>query len=392
MKILFITARLPYPPLRGDQVRAYNQLIRLGQNHQITLVSFATQSQNIAVARQQLEPFCSKIVVLPLHRFQVFRGALNNIGKQYPFQTLLYQTPQMAQTIDHLLEMDTYDLAHVQLARMAPYLEQKTTIPRIIDLIDALSLNMKRRYDQDRGLMRWVAYLEWRRMRHYEQAICRNYDRILVVSQVDHQAIGAVPNAVVNANGVSLKDFSFNSEHRDRYTLVFSGNMGYFPNINAVLWFVSRVWPTVKQAVPEARFYVVGDRPDKKIRQLSGSDPSIVITGFVPDISESLKQATVAVAPMQAGSGIQNKVLEAMACGVPVVATPYALGGIAATDGDQLLVATEPAAFAASVVRLLQNPSLAGKLAGNARRLVESRYTWTATVRDLEAEYQALVT
>jgi len=389
MQILFLAARFPYPPLRGDQVRAYHQLRLLGTNHDITLLAL-TDRQLPAAAYQMVKPYCQQIITVPLRRMRSMANLLMGVGSKYPFQTLLYQTATMKAAVQNALDSQKFDVAHIQLARMAPYFENITAIPRVIDLIDALSLNMKRRYQRDTSPLKWAAYLEWKRLSRYERLICQTFERATVVSDVDRQVIGAYPNLMINPNGVDLAHFKANDTPREAASLIFSGNMGYFPNVNAVLWFVRQVLPRLKRAVPDVKLYVVGARPAPEIQQLARQDPAIVVTGFVDDISSYLAQAAVAVAPMQAGSGSQFKVIEAMASGTPVVATAHVLGGIAGLDGEHLLIANDAPAFAAQIIRLLQDDSLARRLAQNGRRLVEENYSWENSVAALESIYDAV--
>ena len=390
MKILFVSARFPYPPLRGDQARAYHQLRLLGPKHRITLLSFINKDVP-SEAQQAIKAYCDQIVTIPLRRMQMAFGLLTRIFSAYPFQTAIYQTAEMKQVIQQVLRTQTFDLAHIQLARMAPYLENEHGIPRVIDLIDALSLNMQRRYRNDSSPLKWIAYLEWKRLSRYERTICHLFDHATVVSPVDRQAVGVYPNLTINVNGVDLARFPFTDDKREPHTIIFSGNMGYFPNVNAVLWFAKHVLPQVKKVIPQVRFYIIGARPTREVQQLAKEDAAIIVTGYVNDLSEYLRQATIAVAPMQAGSGSQFKVIEAMACGTPVVATSAALGGFDVTAGEHLLIANKVDAFARQVIRLLQDQNLARYLAANARRLVETEYTWEHSVAELEKTYYSIL-
>ena len=179
------------------------------------------------------------------------------------------------------------------------------------------------------------------------------------------------------------------SRARDREpaTIVFTGNMGYFPNVNAAVWFAREVLPRVREVRPEARFLIVGTRPARAVRDLA-KDPAVVVTGRVEDVGPYLRRATLAVAPMRSGSGQQFKILEAMASGAPVVATAAEAEQVGAEPGRELLVADEAAAFAAAVVALLNDPARARGLAERARRLVEERFTWRRSVDALEAVYR----
>jgi sugar transferase (PEP-CTERM/EpsH1 system associated) len=390
VRILFVTARFPYPPLRGDQLRAYHQLRLLGPKHSVTLLSFAEKPLPPA-AIQVMAPYCEQIITLPQRRREMTGQILQNLFSAFPLQTAIYQTAAMRRRIAKLLHHHTFDLVHLQLARMAPYFENEQHLPRLVDLIDALSLNMERRFRHDHSPLKWAAYFEWKRLKHYEQTICQKFDRVTVVSPFDREAIGPYPNLLVNPNGVDSGSFAFNSHSREPDSIIFSGNMGYFPNVSAVLWFSQHVLPLIKKNIPQVKFYVVGARPARKIRQLAKQDAGIIVTGPVDDIAVYLRRATVAVAPMQAGSGMQNKVIEAMACGAPVVGTSYALGGLEAVPGEHLLAADQPEAFAAEVVRLLQNQPARHALVGNARRLIEQKYNWEHSVAALESIYELMV-
>jgi glycosyltransferase involved in cell wall biosynthesis len=297
----------------------------------------------------------------------------------------------MQRTLRDVLRERAYDVAHVQLARMTPHLDEIIDVPRVIDLVDALSLNMRRRFDRESGPMRWAAYLEWLRLRRHERSICDVVDRATVVSSIDRLAIGPYENLVVNSNGVDLRTFPFARQARDAASVVFSGNLGYFPNVGAAAWFAERVWPLVRRAVPEATFRMVGARPHRRLVRLAEGEPSISLAPDVESIHDHLARGQVAVAPMQSGSGQILKVLEAMATGDPVVSTTMGLSGIDARDGEHVLVADTPETFADRVVRLLRDPAAGDRLAQAARRLVEERYTWERSVAELEGIYAAVV-
>jgi glycosyltransferase involved in cell wall biosynthesis len=294
----------------------------------------------------------------------------------------------MRRVLSELVAGETFDLAHTQLVRIAPYVEGFPAA-RFVDLVDALSLSMRRRSHQHRGPLRWLTALEAERLLRYERRICASVEGASVVSRVERDAIGATASVGVVPNGVDLDDFPFGREGRDPATVVFTGNMGYFPNVNAACWFAERVHPLVRRSVPEARFLVIGARPAARVRRLARADPPVSVLGFVDDLRPHLRSATVAVAPMQAGAGQPFKMIEAMASGTPVVATPIAAEAFEAGGGDGLLVAGTPEAFAEAVVSIIRDPGRAGRLATQARRFVESRHTWERSTAHLEKLYEA---
>jgi polysaccharide biosynthesis protein PslH len=387
LRILFLTARFPWPLLRGDQLRAYHQLRVLASRHRLTLVCF----RDTPVPREGLaavSAFCERVVTVSLGRpamaASLGRGALSSL----PFQVSLYRNPRMRRAVKEVVAGTAFDLAHAQLARMAPCVEG-LPFARFVDLVDALSLSTRRRSRQHRGPLRWLTALEAERLLRYERRICASLEGSSVVSSVDRDAIGETARLGVVPNGVDLAEHPFGRETRDPATVVLTGNMGYFANANAACWFAERVHPLVRRSVPEARFLVIGARPAARVRRLARTDPSVKVLGYVDDLRPHLRAATVAVAPMRAGAGQQLKVLEAMASGTPVVATPFAAEPLEAPSGDGLLVAGTPEAFAEEVVALLRDPDRAGRLAARARRFVESRHTWEGSTAHLEELHEA---
>jgi sugar transferase (PEP-CTERM/EpsH1 system associated) len=301
-------------------------------------------------------------------------------------QTLYLFDPKIRKKAQQLLKREIFDLIHVQLVRMAPVVENLGEIPKVMDYIDALSLNMARRSQRERGPIAWIMDLESRRLRDYERELTRQYDQLVVSSSLDRNTIGDYNNLHVIPNGVNVDDFPFVEHERKQDMIVFTGRMGYFPNADAAIWFVEEVFPLIRNQFSEAKFFVVGADPTPEVQALA-RQTDISVTGYVPSIQNYLHHSTVAVAPMQSGSGMQFKVIEAMCCGTPIVATPYALGGIEACDGEHLLVAKDAESFAEQVIRLLKDRGLQHHLAQNARQLVEENYTWERTVKMLESVY-----
>jgi polysaccharide biosynthesis protein PslH len=390
MRILFVAARFPSPALVGYQVRALHQLRLLSQRHRITLLAF-TVGRLDDRDRHAVAELCDEVHTVPIGRLDMARALLRGIGSERPLQTLLFETAPMRDALQALLAEQRHDLVHLQLARMAGHLECPVPIPRVIDLIDALSLNMRLRQTHDRGPMRWAARLEAARLMRYERDICRDWDRALVVSETDRRAIGDFPNLLVNSNGVDVARFRPRAGGRDPVRVVFTGNLGYFPNVDALRWCVETILPALWQAMPAVRFAIVGARPNRLVRRLARRDSRIQLEGHVDDLQPALARSAVALAPMRAGSGQKLKVLEAMACGVPVVATSRAVSGIDADPERHLLVADTPERFAHAVLRILREPRLADMLAAAGRQLVEQRYAWERSVDELDGIYRTLV-
>ena len=389
MRILFVASRLPGALLRGYEVRAFHQLRILGRRHRVTLVAHGVGSPAAGTV-ERLREFCDEVVAVRLAPGGMLSGLARGLRSGLPLQTSIHDTPAMRRTLRGLLAERRHDVLHVQLSRTAASLDGETTLPRVVDLIDALSLNMARRRDRDRGPMRWLAGLEADRLARYERHLCRTWDRALVGSAADREAIGDFPNLVVNGNGVDLERFPFRSGGRDPRTIVLTGNLGYFPNVDGALWFAREVLPRIRAEVPDATLALVGARPARAVRALVALGAHVKLIGPVPDLAPHLGRAAVAVAPLRAGTGQSLKVLEAMACGAAVVATRRATDGLDVDDERHLLLADGPEAFAQRVIRLLRHPDTARGFALEARGLVERRYDWETSVGALEALYESI--
>ena len=390
MRILFLAVSPPNNLLRGYQVRAYHQLRLLSVRHRVTLVCFAPRS----AAREEhriVSGFCEDVLVVPLRTTQTIAGLARGIFSGRPLQAAWYETAEMRRTIGRLLGERRHDLVHVQLARMAGLLDEATSIPRVIDFVDALSLNLRRRAEYDRGVLSLAARLEAQRLLRLERDICQSWNHAMVVSPVDREAIGSFPNLTVNPSGVDLQEFRYSSEGRDRYSVIFTGNLGYFSNVDAICWFAREVFPIIRRSEPKAKLVIVGARPSRKVRALCERDPQIKIEGTVSRLPPHLERSGVSIAPMRAGSGQLFKVLEAMACGSPLVATRVAMAGMEAESGRHFLLADTREAFAQEVLRLMRGPGLASHIATEARRLVERNYSWEHSVSALEETYRSVL-
>jgi glycosyltransferase involved in cell wall biosynthesis len=219
----------------------------------------------------------------------------------------------------------------------------------------------------------------------YERAACGRFPELFVCAEPDRVAIGA-PNISVVRTCADLEHFAYRREGRTDNAIVMTGNQGYQPNIDAVAWFASDVWPRVRAVRPNATFRIVGVRPAPATRALEGKH-GITVTGPVDDVATELHRATLAVCPMRGGSGLQTKVVEAMATGTPVVATTFGNEGIGAQPGSEIAIADDPAAFAAAVLALLADPAARDRQAAAAHAYGEREFTWAGSARKIEEAY-----
>jgi glycosyltransferase involved in cell wall biosynthesis len=304
-----------------------------------------------------------------------------------PAQAAMFNDGRMHRAIRLRLAADRFDLSHIQLARMAVYLANERRLPRLIDLIDALSVNMARRANLEPLLLRMALREESRRLARFEQRICASYDTVTVVSEADRSAIGDRPNLLVNPNGIDVELFRPRAEPRRPDRMIMTGNMGYFPNIDGLRWFVEKVLPAIKNRRPRAHLDVVGVNPHPDVHRLAQTDRGVRVLGYVADLALEIATAAVAIVPLRSGSGMQFKAIEAMACGTPVVASRFGIGGLGVENNRELLVADTPSEFADAVCRLLEDPELSDRLARVARSHVIANFSWPRLVSELEEMY-----
>lgn len=390
MRVLFIPSRYPQDLRRGDELRAYQHLRELAKRHAITVLAFAPPGLQSGVD-EEIRRLCERVVIVRQTRYDRLMGAVRALPASIPLQAAMNDTPAFRSTLSALLSTSAFDIAHLQLARMGEALPLLDRLPVVLDLIDALSANMARRADYDAGPMRWLAAIEAKRLLPYERGLCARVACATVSSMRDRAALGDdLPMLHIVANGVDPDEFAFSTELREPDTLVFSGNLGYFPNVDAAIWFVHEVLPLLRAKRPGVEIHLVGARPAAALRRLAQTQPGVRLIGPIADMRIALSRAAVAVAPMRAGSGQQIKILEAMSCGTPVVATSVAAAGLEAVPGRDLLVGSDAPAFADAVAQLLGDRAFADRLSRNARNLIEQRYTWKQSALAVEWHWKAV--
>jgi len=274
------------------------------------------------------------------------------------------------------------------MLRLAPYFNHIST-PKLIELIDSMQLNVERRVALETAPKRWLWQEELRRITSYERALCNWFDNIIVVSEKDTKLIPGKRVEVI-PNGIDTELFILQQQAPLNPTLILSGNMSYAPNIHAVKWFVQNCLPIIQQIIPEVCLMIAGANPSKEVRSLE-KIAGVIVTGFINSMPETLRQANVAIAPMQSGSGMQNKILEAMASGLPVVTTTLGLGSLRADPGKEIILADTPEDFAKAAITLLQDNALAKDIGHNARKFVLDNYSWETSVTQVEELYNQIL-
>lgn len=395
LKILFLCPRIPYPPIKGDKLRAYYQISELSRNHRVTLMTFTEECEN-AHDLKVLNEVCEHVVVIHHKKYMGLRSAISHVLDSLPLQCGYYSSSEMERLLFQMMSSENYDIVHVQLARMVQYISKaklvSKRIPAVVDFVDALSLNMKKRLEREQLVVKPFFFYEWLKMKSYEAGLEDYFDCAVISSPVDRMTLPYASRLKVLPNGVNLDYFRFENESgRDPDTIIFTGNMGYFPNIDAVMHFARYSFPRIKRKLPRVKFKIVGNCPPSVALRIRSQFKEVEVIGYVTNVYEHLSRATIAVAPMLSGSGIQNKVLEAMATGTPLVATRLATQAIDARPDHDILIADGPSDFARAVVKLFNDQSLRCRLGINGRKLTERKYSWASIGLDLENIYQEAI-
>ncbi len=390
MKILFIAPRLPFPLLQGDRLICYYRLKALSQEHQITLLTFYQSKQDLQHLAK-IESMCHEVHAIHLPRWQSRYNCLTNvIGSKLPFQVAYYRSTEFQATLNRLAAETKFDVAHYFLLRMAEYQVPAETV-EIIDLIDSMQLNLSSRLNIGKPLSKLFTKQELQRITTYELDVVNRFKHAILVSQRDadyFQPTGKQMDVI--PLGIDIDLFRPQPQKHDgTVRLIFAGHMSYAPNIHAVQWFVENCWAELQARCPNTQLIIAGADAPAEIVNL-GNRSHITVTGRVASMAETIAQADIAVVPMQSGSGMQFKILEAMSCGLPVVTTSFGLGTIQAVPDEQIIVADLVDDLIDRIVELVKDPKKRGEIGQNAREFIEANHSWHHAAAKIRSIYQSI--
>nr|WP_320114301.1 TIGR03087 family PEP-CTERM/XrtA system glycosyltransferase [uncultured Desulfuromonas sp.] len=394
--VLVLAHRIPYPPDKGDKIRTYHMVQHLAKHYRVTLVCLIDDPddcRHIPALEQMVHQFHYRVRTAKTMR--LYAGVSLVTGRSFSQQC--FYANDLQQTVDAYLE--TQDPAAILCfcSSMADYVfrshhwpERFHRITLLDDLIDVDSEKWLQYAEKNNPLMRWLYRREGRLLRTFEQRIVHEFDRVFLVSEEEKSVLGEhirVDKVEALSNGVDLDYFSLAGVDRQRFAtapckLVFSGAMDYWPNVEGAVWFAEKIFPLVRQQIPEVSFCIAGRNPTPAVRALEKLS-GVEVTGTVPDMRDHLATATICVVPLLIARGIQNKVLEAMAMERPVVATRGAATGTHAIDGEELIVADGEDRMADAIIALLGNESRRQEMGAKARAYVEREHSWASHLQRL---------
>lgn len=393
MKILYVCHRFPYPPKRGGKIRPFNMISHLtGRGHEVTVCSLV-RSADEAREGAGIDKHCARHVMVRVHNpLQVVRMLLRLPGP-VPSSMGFFRSGKLAGAIRRLVDSERFDLIFVHCSSVAQYVEGITGVPKILDFGD-MDSHKWLDYAGHKPFPLSLGYrLEGLKMRAAEQRLARCFDICTTTTRAEWETLESYGTGVATdwfPNGVDATYFSPDAEPYDANTVSFVGRMDYYPNQEAMLRFCAQVWPRIRDARPQARMLIVGADPSAAIRRLAQL-PGVTVTGSVPDVRPYVRSSALMVAPLAIARGTQNKILESMAMGVPVVTSSLAAGGVDARPGEHLLVADQPAELAAAVTRIMADPAERERLARNGRDRVLSHHAWPESMARLDGIIARLV-
>jgi sugar transferase (PEP-CTERM/EpsH1 system associated) len=396
MKILFLAHRIPVPPNKGEKIRAFHMLRHLGREHAIDLLALVDDARDRAHI-DLLRGVCRRCELVAHGAASQWLAVPRAITGGTAITLASFHSPALAEIARRWQRDNDYDAVLAFSSTMAQYVGTEGHFQRVMDFVDVDSAKWEQYAQDAMWPLSWLYRREGRLVAAWEAEVARRFDVSTLVSEPEAALFRSrVPDARdvrVVTNGVAEQFLADGWEPPRRVgaaaaNLAFLGTMDYRPNIDGVVWFGRAIWPTVKQAVPGTSFTIIGGRPAAAVRRL-GTQSGVRVTGFVDDVGAQLAAADLFVAPLRIARGVQNKVLEALAFGLPVVATPQALEGIDAEPGRHLLVAADPDGFAAAVIGLLRRPDQARAMGQAARRHMASHYRWEQALAPLMELFRA---
>ena len=383
-KIVIMATRFPFPIEKGDKLRTYYLLKSLHKTHDLYLISLSEETISEGQLNE-IKAFTKEIHLFTLSKIGKYFRLIWGLFNSKPLQVNYFTSFKKKRKIEDLLELIKPDHIICQLIRSAEYVKNYHDCPKTIDYMDALSKGMERRINKVNWTSKFIFQLEARRLKDYERRIFNYFEFQTIISKQDRDYISHPDQKkmLVMPNGIDDHYFEALKVEK-KYDLVFVGNLNYPPNIDAINYLVKEILPSL----PHLKFLISGANPSKSLLHQLDSIPNITITGWVDDIRESYLQGRILIAPMQIGTGMQNKILEAMALGVPSITTTLANNAIMATHQETIWVADTRESIILGIETLLSNEAMYEKIKGNAKEFVRERYNWNTIIQDLSKSIQ----
>ncbi len=385
MRIFFVCQRVPFPPDRGDKITTFNEIRHLSAAHEVHVFCLGDGMGDLHNIHG-LHNYARSVTAVPVTGLKSRLRALKALLTGEPLSVAALCEVRLHDAIRRKFDELAPDLIMVYSCNVAQYAEHFTHVPRIMQFAELNSSRWGQYAERSRIPLRWIYAIEQKRFFAYERQIAHSFSHALVCTAIEKRAferlIPGVPVSLVG-NGVDLEYFRPVGKPKRPASIVFTGVMDYLPNVDAVSWFCDQVFPVVLEQVPAANFVICGSRPSPAVRRLA-RQRGVTVTGRVPDTRPHLEEADVFVAPLRMARGVQNKVLEALAMGLPCVTSTAAWSGTVIPQGEGILATDDPKEFADHVLRLLRESDFRAAMARKARAAAEANYRWDRPMAQLD--------
>jgi len=383
MKIFIILSRVPFPLEKGDKLRAYHQIKELSKEHEIYLCCLSNNDIS-QEQKNELSKICAHLSIFKLSKWKRLLRLFLGIFSDQPFQVIYFYQRNIHKKISKIIDDFQPDQIYAQLIRTTEYVKKEYTIPKTLDYMDALSKGIQRRLAGTISIKRWLFQWEFKRLLKYENLIFDYFDRHTIISKADRELIyhPKKQNIQVIPNGVDF-DYFLPIEKKKAFDLVFIGNMAYPPNIDCAQFIARNVLPKLKNSKPDVSVLIAGASPSKEVLSLAGKN--VKVSGWMDDIRDAYAAAHIFLAPMQIGTGLQNKLLEAMAMKIPCISSPLANSSLGAKHEKDILIGKNAEQIAEYCLLLLDNTEKRDEIANNGFNFVRSHFNWVQTVKELNS-------
>ena len=383
MKIGVLVSRFPYPLEKGDKLRIYHQIKALSKKHEIYLCAIS-EREVVQNELHQLQKYCTSIKVIRINKLNIFFNLIKGLlFTKLPLQVAYFFKKNAKADVISFFKSNKIDHLFCQLIRVSEYVKDWNEVPKTLDYMDVLSIGMERRVSKANILKRPFIKIEADRLKKYEHFIFSSFQNRSIISEQDRDLIVHAKNDTIEIirNGVD-EDFFKPRVREKKFDLIFTGNMSYAPNVDGVCYLVNFILPEIWKTNPEITLAIVGATPNQKVQKLAKKN--VIVTGWVDDIREYYATSEIFIAPMQIGTGLQNKLLEAMSMNIPCITSSLANNALNATHNQNILIADTVIEYIDAINKLKNDSDFANKIANSGKRFVKTNYDWNASTAQLE--------
>jgi len=382
MRIFVITSRVPWPLEKGDKLRIYHQLSELNKRHEIILCCLNDQHIHPDTSKE-LSKICTEFHVFNLKKIGIAFQFIQALFSSKPFQVHYFYQTSIRKKIHKLIELKKPDVIYSQLIRTSEYVKHIHHIPKVIDYMDTFSKGMSRRIKDAKFPFKIILQNEAKRLKDYENLIFDYFEFHSIISKQDRSFIAHNKRNEIKVipNGIN-KEFFRPTPKEKKYQLLFTGNMNYPPNVEGAMYIIQKILPLVWKTHPQTKIMIAGANPNIKLKALHSEKVNII--GWMDDIRDAYNSSDVFIAPMNIGTGLQNKLLEAMSMKMPCVTSKLANNALGAEENKDILIGNKAEEYASHIITLLENKEIAKEIAQQGQNYIHQNFSWENATKSLE--------